>query len=85
MEGFNTKCLLPGYSPEAWAEHLNNNGFKINHASELYNSRQARKGQAFIHEPYDIPTEHSDTAFLADKTIKDLASGNDSFFKHVSF
>ena len=85
MEGFNTKCLLPGCNPEAWAEHLNNNGFKINHASDLYKSRQARKGQAFIHEPYDIPTEHSDTAFLADKTIKDLASGNDSFFKHVSF
>ena len=85
MEGFNTKCLLPGYNPEAWAEHLNDNGFKINHASELYNSRQARKGQAFIHEPYDIPTEHSDTAFLADKIIKDLASEKNSFFKHVSF
>jgi len=85
MEGFNTKCLLPGYNPEAWAEHLNNNGFNINHASELYNSRQAIKGQSFIHEPYDIPTEHSDTAFLADKTIKDLTSEKNSFFKHVSF
>ena len=85
MEGFNTKCLLPGSEPKAWAEHLNNNGFKINNASELYKSRQARKGQAFIHEPYDIPTEHSDTAFLADKTIKDLASEKNSFFKHVSF
>jgi len=85
MEGFNTKCLLPGSNPEAWAEYLNNNGFKINHVSELYNSRQARKGQAFIHEPYDIPTEHSDTAFLADKIIKDLASEKNSFFKHVSF
>ena len=85
MEGFNTKCLLPGSEPEAWAEHLNNNGFKINHASELYKSRQARKGQAFIHKPYNIPTEHSDTAFLANKVIEDLASEKNSFFKHVSF
>jgi len=85
MEGFNTKCFLPGSEPNAWAEHLDNNGFKINHASELYNSRQARKGQAFIHEPYDIPTEHSDTAFLANKVIEDLTSSTDSFFKHVSF
>ncbi len=85
MEGFNARCLLPGSEPEAWAEYLNHYGFKINHASELYKSRQARKGQAFIHEPYDIPTEHSDTAFLANKAIEDLASNNNSFFKHISF
>ena len=85
MEGFNTKCLLPGSEPEAWAKHLNNNGFKINHASELYKSRQAIKGKAFIHEPYDIPTEFSDTAFLADRAIKDLLSEKNSFFNHVSF
>jgi arylsulfatase A-like enzyme len=85
MDGFNSKCLLPGGNPEAWAEHLNNNGYKINHASELYESRKPKKGQAFIHEPYYIPTEYSDTAFLADKAIEDLKSHTDSFFMHISF
>tara|TARA_B100001769_G_scaffold106664_1_gene82832 strand:+ start:184 stop:696 length:513 start_codon:yes stop_codon:yes gene_type:complete len=46
MEGFNTKCLLPGSEPKAWAEYLNKQGFKINHASELYKSRPA-KGRGF--------------------------------------
>ena len=85
MEGFNTKCLLPGSEPKAWAEYLNKQGFKINHASELYKSRPAQKEEAFIYKPYHIPTEHSDTAFLADRAIEDLALVNDSFFKHVSF
>ena len=85
MEGFNTKCLLPGSEPEAWAKHLNNNGFKVNKASELYKSRQPKKGQGFVHEPYEIPTEYSDTAFLADRVIEDLVSDDNPFFKHVSF
>ena len=51
----------------------------------MYKSRPAKKEEAFIYKPYHIPTEHSDTAFLADRTIEDLALVNDSFFKHVSF
>ena len=85
MEGFNSKCLLPGGKPQAWAEHLNQNGFKINHASELYESRKPGESIAFIHEPYVIPTEYSDTSFLTDKVIEDLTSCKNSFFKHVSF
>ena len=85
MEGFDDGCVLPGGKPEAWANHLNNNGFKINKSEDLYEGRKPKDGEAFVYEPYHIPTEYSDTAFLADKVVKDLKNIKDPFFMHVSF
>ena len=71
--------------PEAWANHLNENGIKINKAEDLYKGRKPKDDQAYIYEPYYIPTEYSDTAFLADKVVNDLKNIKDPFFMHVSF
>ena len=43
------------------------------------------KFELTIHEPYEIPTEHSDSSFLANQAIKDLKKINDPFFMHISF
>ena len=85
MEGFDDGCVLPGGKPEAWANHLNQNGYKINKAEDLYKGREPKSDEAFVYEPYYIPTEYSDTAFLADKVVKDLKNIKDPFFMHVSF
>ena len=85
MEGFDDGCVLPGGKPEAWANHLNENGIKINKAEDLYKGRKPKDDQAYIYEPYYIPTEYSDTAFLADKVVNDLKNIKDPFFMHVSF
>ena len=85
MEGFDDGCVLPGGKPEPWANHLNQNGFEINKAEDLYKGRKPKDDQAYIYEPYYIPTEFSDTAFLADKVVNDLKKVKDPFFMHVSF
>ena len=85
MEGFDPACHLPQGNPILWANYLNENGFKINDAKDLYRNRRPKKGECFIHEPYEIPTEHSDTSFLATQAIKDLQKKTDPFFMHISF
>ena len=85
MEGFDPVCHLPEGNPVLWAEYLNKNGFEINNPKDLYKNRQPQKGKGFIHEPYEIPTEHSDTSFLANQAIKDLQKISDPFFMHISF
>ena len=85
MEGFDSKYNLPGSEPESWAKFLKKNGFKINKSSDLYKGKYPKNGEAFIYKPYKIPSEFSDTAFLANQVIKDLLKKNNGFFKHVSF
>jgi arylsulfatase A-like enzyme len=51
----------------------------------LYKGKYPKNGEGFIYEPYKIPSEFSDTAFLTNQVIKDLRKKNNSFFKHVSF
>jgi len=85
MEGFDPVCHLPQGNPILWANYLNENGFKINDAKDLYKNRRPKKGEGFIHEPFKIPTEHSDTSFLATQVIKDLQKKSDPFFMHISF
>ena len=85
MEGFDPVCHLPEGNPIVWAEYLNKNGFEINNPKDLYKDRKPKKGQGFIHEPYEIPTEHSDTSFLANQAIKDLKKIAEPFFMHISF
>jgi len=85
MEGFESKYNLPGSEPESWAKFLKKNGFKINKSSDLYKGKYPKNGEGFIYEPYKIPSEFSDTAFLANQVMKDLRKKNNSFFKHISF
>ena len=85
MEGFDSVCHLPQGNPVTWANYLNKNGFKIKDAKDLYQDRKPEKGIGFIHKPFDIPTEHSDSSFLTNGLIEDLKSTNDPFFIHISF
>ena len=48
MEGFDDGCVLPGGKPEPWANHLNQNGFEINKAEDLYKGRKPKDDQAYI-------------------------------------
>jgi len=85
MEGFDPVCYLSETNSDSWGNYLNENGFKIKNTKDLYRYRNPEKGIGFIHEPYEIPTEHSDTSFLANQVIKDLKKINDPFFMHISF
>ena len=85
MEGFDPVCHLPEGNPIPWANYLNENGFDIKNAKDLYQDRKPKKGQGFIYEPFEIPTEHSDTSFLANQAIQDLKKITDPFFMHISF
>ena len=85
MEGFDTVCHLTESNSVTWANYLNKNGFEIKNAKDLFQGRKPKKGQGFIYEPFEIPTEHSDTSFLANRVIQDLKKITDPFFMHVSF
>ena len=85
MYGFDQVCHLPEGNPELWADHLKQHGYKIKKSNELYNSRQAKKGEGFIYKAWEIPTEHSDTSFLADRAVADLQNATEPFFMHISF
>jgi len=85
MEGFDPVCHLPQSNPVPWANYLNKNGFEIKNTKDLYQGRKPKKGQGFIYEPFEIPTEHSDTSFIANRAIQDLKKITDPFFMHISF
>ena len=85
MYGFDQVCHLPEGNPELWADHLKQHGYKIKKSNELYNSRHAKKGEGFVYKAWEIPTEHSDTSFLADRAIADLQNVTEPFLMHISF
>ena len=85
MEGFDPVCHLTENNSDTWGNYLNENGFKIKNTKDLYQGRKPKKGQGFIYEPFEIPTEHSDTSFLANRAIQDLKKITDPFFMHISF
>ena len=85
MYGFDQVCHLPQGNPELWANHLKLHGYEVKKSNELYNSRHAKKGEGFVYKAWEIPTEHSDTSFLADRAIADLQNATESFFMHISF
>ncbi|SVB69894.1 uncharacterized protein METZ01_LOCUS222748, partial [marine metagenome] len=85
MEGFDPVCHLTEKNSDTWGNYLNENGFKIKNTKDLFQPRKPKKGQGFIYEPFEIPTEHSDTSFLANRAIQDLKKITDPFFMHISF
>jgi len=85
MYGFDQVCHLPEGNPELWANHLKLHGYKVKKSNELYNSRHAKKGEGFVYKAWEIPTEHSDTSFLADRAVADLQNATEPFFMHISF
>ena len=85
MYGFDQVCHLPEGNPELWANHLKQHGYKIKKSNELYNSQHAKKGEGFVYKAWEIPTEHSDTSFLAGRAIADLQNATEPFFMHISF
>jgi len=85
MEGFDPVCHLTESNSDTWGSYLNENGFKIKNTKDLYQGRKPKKGQGFIYEPFEIPTEHSDTSFIANRAIQDLKKITDPFFMHISF
>ena len=85
MEGFDPVCHLTEINSDTWGSYLNENGFKIKNTKDLYQGRKPKKGQGFIYEPFEIPTEHSDTSFIANRAIQDLKKITDPFFMHISF
>ena len=85
MYGFDQVCHLPEGNPELWANHLKLHGYEVKKSNELYNSRHAKKGEGFVYKAWEIPTEHSDTSFLADRAVADLQNATEPFFMHISF
>jgi arylsulfatase A-like enzyme len=85
MEGFDPVCHLTMGDPEVWYNYLRNNGYSVSDSANLYKREALKKNEGFIHRAYEIPTEHSDTSFLADELIKDLNNTNEPFFIHASF
>ena len=44
-----------------------------------------KDGEGYIFKAWDIPTEYSDTTFLANEVINNLENIKSPFFYHVSF
>ena len=85
MNGFDPVCLLPESNPEPWAEHLRQHGYEVGNSHDLYSSKTPKKGEGFVYKAWEIPTELSDTSFLADRAAADLQNAKEPFFMHVSF
>ena len=85
MEGFDPICHLPEGNPVLWANFLKSKGYDVKNASDLYSRKKPKDGQGYIFKAWDIPTEHSDTTFLANEVIAGLENTTSPFFYHVSF
>ena len=72
MEGFDPVCHLSESNLIPWAMYLKKKGFNVDSSHDLYERDKPIKGQGFIHKPFDIPTEHSDTSFLAKRAIEGI-------------
>ena len=80
MEGFDPVCHLPEGNPVLWANFLKSKGYDIKNPHDLYTREKPKDGQGYIFKAWDIPTEYSDTTFLANEVIKDLDNTTSPFF-----
>ena len=85
MEGFDPVCHLPEGNPVLWANFLTSKGYDIKNPKDLYTREKPKDGEGYVFKAWDIPTEHSDTTFLANEVIENLENTTSSFFYHVSF
>ena len=85
MEGFDPICHLPEGNPVLWANFLKSKGYDVKNPRDLYLREKPKVGQGYIFKAWDIPTEHSDTTFLANEVITSLENTTSPFFYHVSF
>lgn len=85
MEGFNPICHLPEGNPILWSNFLKSKGYDVKNPRDLYVREKPKDGQGYIFKAWDIPTEHSDTTFLANEVITNLENTSLPFFYHVSF
>ena len=85
MEGFDPVCHLPEGNPVLWANFLTSKGYDIKNPNDLYTREKPKDGEGYVFKAWDIPTEHSDTTFLANEVIENLENTTSSFFYHVSF
>ena len=85
MEGFDPVCHLPEGNPILWADFLKSKGYNVKNPHELYTREKPKDGEGYVFKSWDIPTEHSDTTFLANEVIKDLENSSSPFFYHISF
>ncbi len=85
MEGFDPVCHLPESNPVAWYKYLKSKGYNYKSAKDLYKRDYPKKGKAFNYKAWNIPTEDSDTSFLANQVIDHLNKTSSPFFYHVSF
>jgi hypothetical protein len=85
MEGLDPVCHLPEGNPVLWANFLKSKGYDIKNPHDLYTREKPKSGEGYVFKAWDIPTEHSDTTFLANEVIKDLENTTSPFFYHISF
>jgi len=85
MEGFDPICDLTSENPILWANFLKSKGYNIKDPKDLYKEKKPKDGEGYIFKAWDIPTEHSDTTFLANEVINNLKKTTSPFFYHVSF
>ena len=85
MEGFDPKCHLPEGDPVLWAEFLKSKGYDVKKPHDLYTRKNPKDGEGYIYKAWEVPTEHSDTTFLANEVIRDLEDATSPFFYHISF
>ena len=85
MEGFDPVCHLTESDPVLWANFLKSKGYEVNKPNDLYKREKPKDGEGYIFKPWDIPTEDSDTTFLANEVISNLENTKNPFFYHVSF
>ena len=60
-------------------------GHDVKMLLDLYTIYKPRCGDVYVFKACDIPSEHSDTIFLADELIKDLENITSTVFYHISF
>ena len=84
-KGFDPICHLTESDPVLWANFLKSKGYEIKKPHDLYQREKPKDGEGYIFKAWDIPTEYSDTTFLANEVINNLENTKNPFFYHVSF
>ena len=85
MPGFNPVCHLPHGNPEPWANYLKEKGYKVEKPIDLYRCPPAKNDEGFNYKAWKIPTEISDSSYLADRAAMDIKNSKNPFFMHISF
>ncbi|MEM7292110.1 MAG: alkaline phosphatase family protein [Pseudomonadota bacterium] len=85
LPGFEEGLLLPDSDPRPWINHLREHGYTIDQVGDVYRQVENDENRSRSFAPTCVQDEHSQTAFLTQKTIDYLEQSEPGWCVHLSY